>query len=323
MKNKIFSEQFIIHKYLRKLNFNKSESYNFRNDGAFIKVPKNNKIIVTNDTIIENVDFFKNDHPKSIANKIVTCNLSDISSMGALPYAYTLSLCFSKNLTNDWLDLFTKNLFFFQKKFNFFLIGGDLSKSDKIIISSNFFGFVNERKILNRSGAKTQDDIWVTGNLGESAIGLKIKQNKIKLKNNEQNYYVNKYLFPNHFCYGNKIINYASSAIDISDGFYGDLNKLIFESNKGAIIESKNLPFSAKTKKLIKDKKVNINYLLSAGDDYELIFTSNPNHSSKIKSIFKNINVKISKVGTVIEKKGVYIDNNKVNFINKSFDHFS
>ena len=74
---------------------------------------------------------------------------------------------------------------------------------------------------------------------------------------------------------------------------------------------------------LIKNKKINVNYLLSAGDDYELIFTSNPKHSLKIKRIFKNINVKISKVGRIIEKKGVYIDNNKVNFINKSFDHFS
>jgi len=179
MKNKLLSEKYIINKYLKKLNFNKSESYNFCNDGAFFKIPKNNKLIVTNDTIIENVDFFKSDPPESIANKIITCNLSDISSMGAVPYSYTLSLCLPKKLTNEWLNLFTKSLFSFQKKFNFFLIGGDLSKSDKIIISSNFFGFVKEKKILTRSGAKTNDDIWVTGNLGESSIGLKIKQNKI------------------------------------------------------------------------------------------------------------------------------------------------
>ena len=323
MKNKFLSEQYIINKYLKKLNFNKSESYNFSNDGAFFKIPKNNELIVTNDTIIENVDFFKSDPPKSIANKIITCNLSDISSMGAVPYAYTLSLCLPKKITNEWLNLFTKSLFSFQKKFNFFLIGGDLSKSDKIIISSNFFGFVKEKKILTRSGAMVNDDIWVTGNLGDSSIGLKIKQNKIKLLNNEKKYFIKKYLFPKHFSYGSKIINYASSAIDISDGFYGDLNKLIFESNKGALVESKNLPFSPKTRKLLKNNKINIKYLLSGGDDYELIFTSNPKHSLKIKSIFKNINVKISRVGTIINKKGVYMDNKKVNFINKSFDHFS
>ena len=323
MNNKFLSENYIINKYLKKLNFDKAESYNFSNDGAFFRIPKNNKLIVTNDTIIENVDFFKSDPPKSIANKIVTCNLSDISSMGAVPYSYTLSLCLPKKLTNEWLNLFTRSLFSFQKKFNFFLIGGDLSKSDKIIISSNFFGLVKEKKILTRSGAMTNDDIWVTGNLGESSIGLKIKKNKIKLLNNEKKFFIKKYLFPQHFSYGNKIANYASSAIDISDGFYGDLSKLILESNKGASIEFKNLPFSLKTKKLIKNKKINVNYLLSAGDDYELIFTTNPKHSQKIKSLFKNINVKISKVGRIVEKKGVYLDNNRVDFINKSFDHFS
>ena len=72
MKNKLLSEQYIINKYLKKLNFNRAESYNFKNDGAFFKIPKNNKIIVTNDTIIENVDFFKSDPPKSIANKIIS-----------------------------------------------------------------------------------------------------------------------------------------------------------------------------------------------------------------------------------------------------------
>ena len=323
MKNRFLSEKYIINKYLKKLNFDKAESYNFSNDGAFFRIPKNNKLIVTNDTIIENVDFFKSDPPKSIANKIITCNLSDISSMGAVPYSYTLSLCLPKKITNEWLNLFTKSLFSFQKKFNFFLLGGDLSKSDKIIISSNFFGLVKEKKILTRSGAMTNDDIWVTGNLGESSIGLKIKKNEIKLLNNEKNFFIKKYLFPQHFSYGNKIVNYASSAIDISDGFYGDLSKIILESNKGASITSKNLPFSPKTKKLIKNKKINVNYLLSAGDDYELIFTSNPKHSLKIKRIFKNINVKISKVGRIIEKKVIYIDNNKVHFINKSFDHFS
>ena len=79
---------------------------------------------------------------------------------------------------------FTKKLNYLQKRYNFFLIGGDLSKSNKIIISSNFFGFAPKGKILNRIGAKINDDIWVTGNLGESSIGLAIKQKKIRLKNN-------------------------------------------------------------------------------------------------------------------------------------------
>ena len=179
-KSKIISEKYIINKYLINLNFNKVETFNFNNDAAYLKIPKNKQLIVTNDTITESVDFFTKDPPESLANKIVTYNLSDISSMGASPYAYTLSLCLPKNINDIWLKKFTKKLFFLQKKYNFFLIGGDLSTSHKKVISSNFFGFIPKGKILTRTGAKINDDIWVTGNIGESSIGLKIKQKKLK-----------------------------------------------------------------------------------------------------------------------------------------------
>jgi len=197
-KNKKISEKHIINKYLRNLNYNKVETFNFKNDAAYLKIPKNKQVVVTNDIITESVDFFKNDPPESLAYKIVTCNLSDISSMGASPYAYTLSLCLPKNTNDIWLKKFTQKLFFLQKKYNLFLIGGDLSTSHKIIISSNFFGFVPKGKILTRTGAKINDDIWVTGTIGESSIGLKIKQKKIKINNLDKKYFLQKYLFPKH-----------------------------------------------------------------------------------------------------------------------------
>ena len=223
--------------------------------------------------------------------------------MGASPYAYTLSLCLPGNVNNKWLRKFIKQLQILQKKYNFFLIGGDLSKSDKIIISSNFFGFATKGKILNRTGAQVNDDVWITGNLGESSIGLAIRQKKIKLKNINKKYFLKKYFCPKHCFIGNKINNLATSAIDISDGFYGDLENLINEKKIGVSINSSLIPFSNKTKLLIKNKIVNINYLLSAGDDYELIFTAHSKKTSFIKRMAKNHNIKISKVGKIIEKK--------------------
>ena len=323
MKNKHnISEDYIITKYLKKLSFNKDETFNFKNDAAYFKIPKDKKLIVTNDTILETIDFFKNDPPESIANKIITCNLSDISSMGAIPYAYTLSLCLPKNINRNWLKEFANKLFYLQKKYNFFLMGGDLSRSKKIIISSNFFGIVNKNKILTRDGSKINDNIWVTGNLGDSSIGLKIIKNKIKINKKDKNYYLKKYYYPKHFLFGQKLVNYASSAIDISDGFYGDLNKLISSHNLGAQIDSKSIPYSNRTKMLIQKKMIKINFLLSSGDDYQLIFTAADKNSLKIKKLAKLNNVKITKVGTITQKKGIYLDNKKINLINKSFQHF-
>jgi thiamine-monophosphate kinase len=242
--------------------------------------------------------------------------------MGAIPFSYTLSLCLTSKINNNWLKKFTSRLSFLQRKYNFFLIGGDISKSSKIIISSNFFGFTKQDKILNRIGAKANDDIWVTGNLGESSIGLAIKQKKIRLDYISKKYFLRKFHFPEPSILGNKINSIATSAIDISDGFYGDLEKLINKKNLGAIIHSNKIPFSNKLKKLIKDNKINFHYPMSSGDDYELLFTAHPKKTSIINNISKIYKIKISKVGKIIGKNGLFIDGSKITNIKKSYQHF-
>jgi len=149
-----------------------------------------------------------------------------------------------------------------------------------------------------------------------------MRQKKIKINNINKKYFLTKYLYPRHCFIGDKINNFATSAIDISDGFYGDLENLINEKKIGASITSSLIPFSIKTKKLIRNKIININYLLSAGDDYELLFTSNSRNSSIISKLAKNNNIKITKVGKIIEKKGIYLDGKMIKIINKSYNHF-
>ena len=105
-KLKSITESEIIEKYLKRLNFHKKESFKFENDSAYLNSFKNQKTIVTNDSIIENVDFFKNDRAQSIANKIITSNLSDLSAMGAKPYCYTLNLCIPNYITIYWFENF-------------------------------------------------------------------------------------------------------------------------------------------------------------------------------------------------------------------------
>ena len=323
MRKNNLTEEFILESFLRKLHFNKIEASNFKNDGAFFKIPKKSKLVVTNDTILERVDFFVNDPPESIANKIATCNLSDLSAMGAKPYCYTLSLCIPKFISEKWLFNFTNKLLNIQKKFNFFLIGGDLSESKKIIISANFFGLISNGKISNRKNAKINDDIWVTGNIGESSIGLRIKKNKIKINTRDKKYFLKKYLYPKHFSLGHLLNNIATSSIDISDGFYGDLEKLLNFNKIGAYINSKLIPISPKVKSLIKNKLIKLDYLLKSGDDYELIFTANPKDELLVKRLSKKNNIKITKIGKIIDKYGIFLDDKKIKTINKSFQHFS
>ena len=142
----ILTEKTIVNKYLKKLNLNNKGTFNFENDAAYINIKKNKKLVITTDSISENIDFFKFDDPKSIANKIVTINLSDLSAMGVDPYAYSLSLFIPNYINKYWLKIFTNELLKLQKKYNFYLLGGDLSKSNKLSMSASFL--VSQKKII-------------------------------------------------------------------------------------------------------------------------------------------------------------------------------
>ena len=325
MKNKnqqTLSESFIINNYLKKLNFRKKESFNFENDGAYLNISQNNKIVVSNDTIVEGVDFFPIDSADSVAHKIICSNLSDVSSMGATPYCFNLSLGLPKKISKKWLHFFSSKILKLQKKYKFFLLGGDIAQTKHIVISATFFGKINNGKIIRRDGAKINNDIWLTGNLGNSFAGLMFKKNIIKANDSIKKFFIKKYLYPNPSMIGNKLRFIATSAIDISDGFYGDLDKLLLHKNLGANIDVESIPILPKLKNLIRLHKIKINKLLSAGDDYEILFTSNSKKKKFINALSKKIKIKITKVGTIINKKGIYTDGKILNLNKRSFQYY-
>jgi len=323
-KLKSITESEIIEKYLKKLNFDKKESFGFKNDSAYLNSFQNKKIIITNDSIIENVDFFKNDSAQSIAHKIVTSNLSDLSAMGVKPYSYTLNLCIPNYITVDWIENFSNHLFKLQKKYNFFLLGGDLSKSKQLMVSSTFFGHTKYKNIILRDHVKMDDDIWVTGNLGESYVGLKILKNKISnnLDNKIKNYFLKKYYFPKPCMIGYKIAKYCNSGIDISDGFINDLKKIIGKGF-GARIKLNSIPTSKFMKIILNKNMLKFDEIINCGDDYELILTVPKKFSHKIQEISYKNKIKVSRIGEIIKTKGIFSIYGKSIISKNYFKHFS
>ena len=321
LKNKI-TEKKIINNYLNKLNFNKIGTFNFKNDGAYIKTLKNEKIVITSDSISEKIDFFKFDNSKSIANKIITINLSDLSAMGANPLTYSLNLFLPEYIDYKWLRIFSNELYRLQKKYNFYLLGGDISKSNELSISATFFGNVKKNKVIKQNISGINKDIWVTGNIGDSYIGLCILNNNIKLNNkNLKKYFINKYYFPKHSLIGTKISRFVESMKDISDGLIGDLKKMLIKN--GAVIDINQIPISKNLKKIIENKKIDFESILNGGDDYELIIISNRKFRNKIINIAKINRVKITLIGKTMKKSGLIIDSNRDLNITREFDHFS
>ena len=328
MKKKLsdqLSEKVIINLLLKKLNFNKKGTFNFENDAAFLSTAKNYKTIVTTDTITENIDFFYNDPPESIAQKLVCVNLSDLSAMGSVPVAYTLNLSLNSKININWLKRFTNMLFKLQKKYNFYLLGGDISKSLELSLSANFFGKEKSKNILSQNKCSLGDDIWITGNLGNSYLGYKFFTNsKIKANKRDAEFYKNSYMYPSPCMFGSIANKFISAATDISDGFYGDLNKIL--NNKvGASLIKKDFLISNNLRNIIlKNKsKISIEDILSWGDDYQLVFTSNKKFRNKISNLGIRNNIKLTNIGTIIKDKGIF--NDSMNLIKNlsSYDHFS
>ncbi len=324
LKKNNLTEKKIINHYLKKLNFNKQQTFNFENDAAYLKISNNkDKLAVTTDTILENIDFFKNDNPRSIAQKIMTVNLSDIFAMGAKPHSYVLNLCLPSYINDEWLKIFSNQLKKIQLQHNCYLLGGDLSKSNKLIISSTFFGLINKNLKIYQNKFNLNDDIWISGNIGDSKIGLEVLKKKFLIDKNLNKYFIDKYLYPKPCKLGPKVAKYCSSMKDISDGLVGDLKKIL-NDKAGALINTKSIPLSIKTKKIINNKMgINIENLLNAGDDYCLIIVSNPRNRKKIKYISAKNKIKISCIGKIIRKKGIHFDSllDIDNF--NEFDHFS
>lgn len=320
----LLSEKFIIDNFFKKLSYNRLGTFNFENDGAYLNIPRNYKTIVTTDTITENIDFFSKDPPESIAQKIMCVNLSDLSAMGSLPISYTLNLSINSSVDLNWIKRFTSKLSKLQKKYNIYLLGGDLSKSNETSITATFFGQAKSNTILLQNKCLLDDDIWVTGNLGSSYIGYKLFKNiDYGLDIKDIISFKKSYLYPSPCMFGYMAAKFINSAIDISDGFFGDLNKIL-NKKFGAKINIKSIPISNNLKKILLNNhlKISLNEILNWGDDYELIFTSKKKNNNKLKSLAKKNNVKLSNIGSVILKRGVHDDSSLLIKKISSFDHF-
>ena len=323
------NEYEVIKKIFYPLSFKKEFSLNLDDDAGLL--PNKKQIVVSTDSIVEGDHFQKNEkNPELIAKKLLRVNLSDLASMSSDPFGYIINLSLPKKLNKrrlvNWIKLFTKGLKEDQSKYKVKLLGGDtVITTGPLILSLTLFGY-KEKKIIKRSGAKLYDDIYVTGNIGDSGIGYKILLKKLNLNSCLNKFYINQHKIPNPPVeFGKKLLLFANSATDVSDGLLADLNNIILSSSCGAIIYSENIPFTKQTKKLLISKKINLSYLLTCGEDYQLIFTANKNNSKKIISIAKKKSIKITKIGNIIKKKKLIIldkDNKKLFFKNLGFKHF-
>ena len=303
----------LIKKYFQRISNNNPGAKKLNEDVFF---DKKNKLVASVDTYNEGVHFLDFKYPNLVIKKILRSSISDLIAKGVKPEYYFISASGNKKqFTKKSLLLISKSLNQEQKKYNLKLSGGDTTNSKKVSFSITTIGF--SKKIIERNKAILNDDIYVTGNIGDSFIGLEIIKNNIKINSKLKNYFINQFYCPNLPYKIYKIIHkFANTSMDISDGLFSDMHKLInrqklsFEIDLNKIPISKNLSIY-----LNKYNKSRMRYL-SHGDDYQIIFTSSKKNRSIIKSTVKKMNQKITIIGKINnahKKSSIKLDNKPQN----------
>ena len=312
----------IINNYFKKLTINNSSSLNLNDDVFF---DKKNKIIVSVDTYVEGNHFINFKNPELVIKKIIRSSISDLICKGVVPKYYFISGSGNKKNFNKLnLSKISSSLMYEQKKFNIFLGGGDTVSSKKLSFTITTIGY--SKNIVYRNKAKKNDDIYITDTLGDSYIGLLILKKKIKLNKYQNKYFINKYYKPEiHLKLTNELKKFASSSIDISDGLFADLDKLINNLNFSYIVKLNDIPISKNLSLLIKNKNLSKKNLISKGDDYQILFTAPKAKRILINKISRYLKIRITRIGKILNKANqstiLNEKNKKIILKNKGYFH--
>lgn len=271
-------------------------------DCAITNIPPHQSLVITTDTLVENIHFFADIAPQDLAYKALAVNLSDLAAMGAEPAWVSLALTLPK-LDEQWLAEFSQSFFQVLDHYNIDLIGGDTTKGP-LSLTITAHGLVAKGRALCRHGAKAGDWIYVSGSLGDSAAGLALLQQSQQEKravNFEQEFLIQRHLRPTpRVLLGLELAlsQLANSAIDLSDGLAGDLMHILQRSQCCAQIELTHLPLSQPLLNQVGLEKAQ-QYALTGGEDYELCFTVVENHRTKLTKLFNHIGVPLTCIGQI------------------------
>ncbi|MEA1990204.1 MAG: thiamine-phosphate kinase [Pseudomonadota bacterium] len=295
-------------------------------DGAVLNVPENHQLVVVTDTLVSGVHFPESTAAYDVAWKAVAVNLSDLAAMGAQPGFYSLALTVPEN-NQVWLNGFAKGLADIGTLYQIPLVGGDTTNGP-LTITVTVQGWVPTGKAVRRSGAQEGDLVCVTNYIGNGALGLMVALNTLPesvkglISETDSQYLLDALNLPQpQLELSSSLKEFASSAIDISDGLLADLDHILEESNKlivpedkllGAEINLETIPLSNAARIYIENTG-DWPAILAGGDDYQLCFTVPPTKFDLAKELSEKRGVKITAIGKVVSSDRVKEPNSILN----------
>jgi len=322
-------EDSLIARYFRPLATDPG-AFGLDDDAAALK-PDGSDIVVTTDAIIEGVHFLPDDPPDTVARKALRVNLSDLAAKGAAPAGFVLTLAL-RGADEAWLKPFAAALGEDAAQFACPLLGGDtVSTPGPLMVSVTAFGRVPPGRMIHRSGAKAGERVMVTGTIGDAALGLAVlKGGKVHAAETDvvaRDALVGRYRVPQPRVAMAEIVrDYASAAMDVSDGLAGDLTKLCGASGISAVIDLPSIPLSSAAQDLVSRGVVGLETLIAGGDDYEILCTLLEDRVEAFAQAAKRAGVAVSSIGTIVAGSAVpkFIDGQgrEITLERSSYSHF-
>lgn len=294
-------------------------------DCALLTVADKQLLAISTDTLVSGIHFLPDIDPRDLGYKALAVNLSDLAAMGADPSWLTLAITLPE-VDESWLEAFSDSLFEQLDYYDMQLIGGDTTRGP-LSMTLGIHGLVPAGRALKRSGARAGDWIYITGTPGDSAAGLAILQDRLKVANAQQaDYLVKRHLRPKpRVLHGQALRDLASSAIDLSDGLVSDLGHILKASDCGARITLDSLPYSDAMRENVAPEQA-LKWALSGGEDYELCFTVPELNRGALDVAIGNLGVPftcIGQVGPASEGLQFFENGKPVTVDLKGYDHFA
>ncbi len=278
-------------------------AYGLLDDAAVITPAPGCELVVKTDTIVAGVDFPPAASADHVGRKALRVNLSDLAAKGARPRAYLLNLVLPSTVNETWVAALAAGLQIDQAHFGVQLIGGDTSStSGPITLAVSLLGDVASGRLIRRGGGRPGDRLFVTGTIGDAALGLRALQGRLPgLDEAQLASLIDRYSLPRpRVELGPQLIGIATAAIDVSDGLVADLEHLCAVSHCRGLIHAHAVPLSPAARAVTGAQAVPLADLLVGGDDYEILFTAPAAAEPRLRELSASSGVAITAIGELV-----------------------
>lgn len=289
------NEKQLIDRFFKDIYVDKSVQIGIGDDAAIINPANHHQLVVSTDSMVVNRHFLSTSDPYFIGYKLMAVNLSDMAAMGAVPRWVTLNLTLP-GIDESWLKAFAEGFGGCARQSQVALIGGDLTSGKELNISAQILGEVPVGKAMLRSNAKVNDRIYVTGSIGSAGSALSVLNKKMGDHSQLSALQMKALYQPeSRIKLGIELRELANAAIDVSDGLLHDLELLCDASQVGAQLDVDQVPV---------DSDMEIFDAITAGDDYELIFTAAQKYADDIERVARAFSCPLTPIGIITSEAG-------------------